>query len=357
MSGPLASLDDFEAAAAAVLSPMALDYARGGAGDELTLRWNRDAYQDLMLRSRVLVDVAALDTAVQLLGLDLPHPVIIAPTAYHKLLHGDGEIATAHGASEARALLTISSFATTPLESITSATTSPTWFQLYVQPDRDFTRDMIQRAEAAGCRAIVVTVDTPVLGARNRETRTSFALPEGIQRENLIGLSAGANAAHRPAEGQIYTSVLDPRMTWKEIAWLRSIATVPVVLKGIMDADDARLAMDAGVDGIVVSNHGGRNLDTVPATITALPRIAETIGGRIPVLIDGGIRRGTDVLKAIALGASAVMIGRPVLYGLAVDGAAGVAQVVNLLRIELQMAMALTGKTTIGAIDRSVLWT
>jgi 4-hydroxymandelate oxidase len=357
VSVPLASLDDFEAQARDVLPPMVMDYVAGAAGDEQTLRWNREAFQELKLRTRVLVDVSSLDTSVSLLGHTLAHPVLIAPTAYHRLIHAEGEVATARGAGEAKALLTISSFATAPIEAIATATSAPTWFQLYVQPDRAFTRALIQRAEAAGCSALVVTVDTPVLGARNRETRSSFALPEGIQRENLVGISAGAAAAHRPPDGEIYTAVLDPRLTWKELEWLRSIATVPVVLKGIMDAEDARKAADAGVDALIVSNHGGRNLDTVPATITALPRITDAVGSRLPVLMDGGIRRGTDVLKAIALGAKAVLIGRPVLYGLAVEGAAGVARVIDLLRVELQMAMALAGKASIKAIDRSVLWT
>jgi 4-hydroxymandelate oxidase len=251
----------------------------------------------------------------------------------------------------------ISSFATTKLEEIAAAAKGPLWFQLYVQPDRDFTRSLVQRAEAAGARALVLTVDTPVLGARNRETRTGFKLPVGVTRENLTGLDAKvAGATHRPPEGQIYSAVLEPRLTWKDVEWLRSFAKVPVLLKGILDADDAKHAVDAGANGIVVSNHGARNLDTVPATITALPRITEAVNGRIPVIVDGGIRRGTDVLKALASGASAVGIGRPYLYGLAVDGSAGVAHVVDILKTELEMAMALTGRTTIGAIDRGVLW-
>jgi 4-hydroxymandelate oxidase len=197
-----------------------------------------------------------------------------------------------------------------------------------------------------------------VLGARNRETRIGFKLPDGVTRENLVGLDARvASATHRPPEGQIYSAVLEPRLTWKDVDWLRSISKVPVLLKGILDPDDAKRAVDSGASGIIVSNHGARNLDTVPATITALPRVTDAVNGRIPVIVDGGVRRGTDVLKAIALGASAVGIGRPYLYGLAVDGSAGVAHVVDILKTELEMAMALTGRTTIGAIDRSVIWT
>jgi 4-hydroxymandelate oxidase len=354
---PLASLADVERAARERMSPMANDYVNGGAGDEHTLRWNADAYRDIRLRSRVLVDVSRVDTSLRLLGLDLAHPILLAPTAYHKLVHPDGEVATARGASAARAAMIVSSFATLPIEAVARAASTPLWFQLYVQPDRGFTRALVQRVEAAGCAAICLTVDTPVLGARDRETRIGFALPPGLTRANLEGLEGtAANAAHRPPEGTIYSEVLEPRLSWQDVAWLRGIATVPVLLKGIMDPDDAARAVQEGVDGLIVSNHGARNLDTVPATITALPRIAEAVAGRVPILLDGGIRRGTDILKALALGASAVAIGRPCLHGLAVDGPAGVARVVQILRTELEMAMALTGRPTLGAIDRTVLW-
>jgi 4-hydroxymandelate oxidase len=257
----------------------------------------------------------------------------------------------------ARTPMIVSSFATTKIEEIARAATSPVWFQLYVQPDREFTRDLVNRVQAAGVRALVLTVDTPVLGARNREARIGFKLPDGMTRENLTALDARVAAAtHRPPEGQIYSAVLEPRLTWKDVDWLRSIAKVPVLLKGILDPEDAAKAVDAGANGIIVSNHGARNLDTVPATITVLPRVAESVRQRVPILLDGGIRRGTDILKALALGASAVAIGRPYLYGLAVDGPAGVAKVVDILKTEFEMAMALTGRTTIAGIDRSVLW-
>lgn len=358
LQGTLASLEDFEKAARSRMTPMAYDYVAGGAGDEQTLGWNKDAYRDIKLRSRVLVDVSRIDTSLRLFGRDFAHPILLAPTAYHKLVHRDGELATARGAGAAGACMIVSSFATTRIEDIARQATSPLWFQLYVQPDRGFTQGLVARAEAAGCQAICLTVDTPVLGARNREARIGFKLPAGMTRANLEGLSGvGASAAHRPPEGQIYSAVLEPRLTWKDVEWLRSVAKVPVLLKGILDADDAKRAVDAGVSGLIVSNHGARNLDTVPATVTALPRVAEAVGGRIPILVDGGIRRGTDVLKALALGASAVAIGRPCIYGLAVNGAAGVSRVVEILRTELEMAMALTGRTSIAAIDRSVLWT
>lgn len=354
----LASLDDFERKAHSIMTPLAREYVMGGAGDEHSLAWNREAFTEHKLRSRVLVDVSHVDTSVTILGQKLAHPIILSPTAYHKLVHREGEAATARGAGDAKAVMVVSSFATTSIEEIARAATGPLWLQLYAQPDRGFTHDWVQRAEAAGCKAICLTVDTPVLGARNRETRIGFKLPEGLSRVNLEALgSATASSTHRPPEGQIYSAVLDPRLSWKDVDWLRGFAKVPVLLKGIMDPDDARRAVASGVAGIIVSNHGARNLDTGPATITALPRVAEAVGGRIPIIMDGGIRRGTDVLKALALGATAVGIGRPYLYGLAVDGSAGVKRVVDILRTELEMAMALTGRTSVKAVDRKVLWT
>jgi 4-hydroxymandelate oxidase len=354
---PLASLADVEHAARARMSPMAREYVNGGAGDEQTLRWNTEAYRELMLRSRVLVDVSHVDTTTPLLGHTLAHPILVAPTAYHKLVHPDGEVATAQGAAAAGATMILSSFSTTAVEEVARATSMPLWYQLYVQPDRGFTQALVERVEAAGCAALCLTVDTPVLGVRDRETRIGFALPPGMTRVNLEGSDGDAGtAAHRPAEGAIYSAVLEPRLTWADVAWLCRIARIPVLLKGIMDPDDAARALHEGIAGIIVSNHGARNLDTVPATVTALPRVAEVVGGRLPILLDGGIRRGTDVLKALALGASAVAIGRPILHGLAVDGAHGVTQVVQMLRTELEMAMALAGRPSLGAIDRSVLW-
>jgi 4-hydroxymandelate oxidase len=238
------------------------------------------------------------------------------------------------------------------------AATAPLWFQLYVNKDRGFTRELVQRAERSGCRALCVTVDSPVVGARNREARAGFALPPGIERSNLKGLgTAVAGASHRPREREIYSAVLEPKLTWKEIDWLRAFATVPVLLKGVLSPDDAAKAADVRIAGLIVSNHGARNLDTVPATIEALPRIADAVKGRLPLLLDGGIRRGTDVLKALALGASAVLIGRPYLYGLGAAGAEGVTRVVDILRDELEMAMALAGRQKLADIDGAVLWT
>jgi 4-hydroxymandelate oxidase len=341
---PLASLADYEGLARRRMSHQAYEYVAGGAADELTLRANRDAYDRLRLDPRVLVDVSRLDTRVMLLGRELAFPVLIAPTAYHRMVHPEGEIATARGAAAARAAMVVSSFSTATVEDIAKAGKGPFWFQLYVQPDRGFTRELVQRVEAAGYEALCLTVDTPTIGPRDRQARAGFALPPGVVEENM-------RRNGKPVEG-----VLDPSMAWKDVEWLRSFARVPVLLKGILHPADAVRAAEVGAGGVLVSNHGARNLDTLPATIEALPRVVDAVQGRLPVLVDGGVRRGTDVLKALALGARAVLIGRPSLYGLAVAGADGVAGVVNLLRSELEMAMALTGRPTIPSIDRSVLF-
>ena len=349
-------LSDFEAIARERISPMAYEYISGGAGSEVTLKWNEEAFQKIRLRPKVLVDVSRIDTRINLFGQEMPFPILLAPAAYHCLVHPEGELATARGASAAGATFVVSTMATTSVEEIAAVTTAPLWFQLYVQPDRGFTKSLIQRAEDAGCRALCVTVDTPVIGTRNREMRLKFALPEGMGRPNLRGLQITPETIHRPREGEIYASVFDPKLGWKDIEWILSFARVPVVLKGVINPDDAEIAVKSGVSGIIVSNHGARNLDTSPATIDALPQVAERVAGQMPILMDGGIRRGTDVLKALALGANAVLIGRSYLYGLGAAGAEGVTRVINILRAEFEMSMALTGKTSIPAIDTSVLW-
>jgi 4-hydroxymandelate oxidase len=350
------SLTDFEPLARERVARMAYEYVCGGAADEITLRWNREAFDRLRLKPRVLVDVAHLDTRVTLLGRELPFPILLAPTAYHRLVHPEGERATARGAAAAGATFVLSSFATTPIEEVARAGAA-LWFQLYVQPDRGFTRELVRRAEAAGCRALCVTVDTPIAGARNREVRAGFELPPGVELPLLAGLQQqDPRYGHRPKHREIFSSVLDPTLTWKDVEWLRSFARVPLLLKGVLDPEDAERAVGTGVAGLIVSNHGARNLDTVPATLDALPPIAERVAGRVALLLDGGVRRGTDVLKALALGASAVLIGRPYLYGLGAAGAAGVQRVIEILRSELEMALALTGRRSLAEVDRSLIW-
>jgi 4-hydroxymandelate oxidase len=349
------NLFEYEPIARALLSQVAYDYIAGGAGDEITLRRNRERFEGILLKPRVLADVSHIDTRLELFGQPFDFPILLAPTAYQKIAHPEGELAVARGAAAAGATLVVSTFATTAIEDIARCAATRLWFQLYVQRDRGFTRDLIQRAEAAGCQAIMITVDTPILGQREREKRTRFTLPPGMERENLKMMGSEATRAEHFKEKAMY-SILDPSLDWDRVAWMRSIARVPLILKGILSPEDARLAVEQGVSGVVVSNHGGRNLDTVPAAIEALPAVAEAVQGRIPILLDGGIRRGTDIVKALGLGARAVLIGRPYLWALAANGAAGVQRVVELLRAELEAAMTLCGTTSLARIDRSVLW-
>lgn len=334
---------------------MAQAYVEGGAGDEITLADNRSAFDRLRLATRVLRPMDGASTALTLLGLDLDHPILLAPVAYHKLVHPEGEIATVHGAGASRAPMVVSTQASTSLEEIAAAATSPLLFQLYVQPDRAFTLDLATRAKAAGYRALMVTVDAPA-SLRNREQRAGFRLPPGVSAVNLAGLPAPTLTGSAIGESPLFSGLLTGSPTWADIEALRAACDLPLILKGILAPDDARAACAAGADAIVVSNHGGRVLDTLPATIDALPRVAEAVNGAIPLILDGGVRRGTDVLKAIALGASAVMIGRPYIHALCAAGAPGVAHAIHLLRAELEVAMALTGCARLADIDRTVLW-
>ncbi len=348
---------EYEALARKRVTAMAYDYVAGGTADEITLRRNRDSFDKLLLRPRALVDVSQLNTSTKVFGQSLEFPILLAPTAYHKLMHPRGELATVEGAAPAKTTMIVSSFATTSIEDLAKHSKTTLWFQLYAQPDREFTKDLVQRAEGVGCKALVVTVDTPITPMRDRESRHNFALPAGMQLENLKSLleRSKASAAHRSLTG-IYSAVLNPKFTWETVSWLRSFARVPILLKGIVAPEDARLAAENGVEGIIVSNHGGRNLDTSPATIEALPSVIEAVGGRVPVLMDGGIRRGTDVVKALAYGAKAVLVGRPYLYALAARGADGVQHVFEMLRTELEASMALCGVRSIGEIDRRIFW-
>jgi 4-hydroxymandelate oxidase len=347
-------LADFEPLAKAKMSAMSWEYVNAGAGDEITLRWNTEAYQRIRLKPRVLVDVSNVDTRVSLFGQEHAFPILLAPTAAQTLTHPEGELATARGAGATGTAVVLSSYSSTSLEDVAAAAKSPLWFQLYSQTDRGFTRDLVQRAEAGGYSALCLTVDTPIAGARNRETRVVVELPPLPNLKGLKGV--GSAGGHRTGSPEIYNSLFDPALSWKDVEWMCSFAKIPLLVKGVLNPDDADRAVKAGVAGIMVSNHGGRNLDTVPATIDALPQVVDRVAGRVPVLVDGGIRRGTDVLKALAFGANAVLIGRPYLYGLGAAGESGVTKVINLLQREFQMAMALTGRTNIGSIDRSVIW-
>ncbi|MEQ4719289.1 alpha-hydroxy acid oxidase [Nonomuraea sp. B19D2] len=335
------SLREFEAAARDRLEPAHYDYFAGGAGDEVTVRANEAAFERLVLLPRVLRGAAKLQTGVTLLGSRAAMPVLVAPTAFHRLADPEGERATARAAAAAETIMIVSMAATVAVEDVAAAAPgAELWFQLYVQPDPAFTETVVRRAEAAGCKALVVTVDSPVLGRRERDLRNGFHdLPEHLCCENM-----------RDGD-RVRPIVMSPELSWEHIDRLREMTALPIVLKGITHPEDARLALGRGISAIMVSNHGGRQLDTVPATIDLLPDIVAAVGGAVPVLLDGGVRRGTDVLKALALGATAVAVGRPVIWGLAADGERGVARVLGLLRAEVEHALTLCGCASIGDLE------
>lgn len=346
------TLADMEALSEKRMAHIAHAYLTGGAGDEITLRANSEQWARIRLNPNMLVDVSEIDLTTQIAGQSLDVPILLAPAAIHRLWHRKGEMAVVAGANQGKVTVVTSTFATESVENMCRAATQPVWFQLYTRPDRTFNQSLIQRAEAAGCKAIVITVDTPVIGTRNREERAYFRMPPNF---NLPNINIGSEI-HRHSPDYAFSLVPNGKLTWKEIEWMCSIAKTPVWLKGVINPEDALRAVDTGAAGIIVSNHGARNLDTLPATADALPRIAEKLQGRLPLMVDGGIRRGTDILKALAMGAKAILIGRPYLHGVAAAGADGVARVIGILRSELKSAMALTGRTTIAQIDPSVLW-
>lgn len=355
-AAPIVALADFEAVARSRLDGAAWAYLAGGAGDELTVRDNRAAWDALRLVPRVLGDLDGAGAGTSLLGRRLAHPILLAPVAFQKLAHPDGEMATALAAAAQGAGMVLSSQSSVAVEDVARAfagdpAAGPLWFQLYWQPDRGLVRELVQRAKAAGCEALVLTVDAPVHGARDRERRVGFRLPLGIA---AVHLDARAHAGIAPGAGLLQQA--QPHAArWRDVETLLAEAGLPVLLKGVLHADDARRAAALGVAGLVVSNHGGRTLDTAIATADALPAIAEAVGDVLPLLVDGGIRRGTDVLKAIALGARAVLVGRPQVWALAAGGAHGVARMLRLLRDEFEIAMALTGCATPQAIGRGLL--
>ncbi|AOE83582.1 alpha-hydroxy acid oxidase [Pseudomonas sp. TCU-HL1] len=353
----IVAVADYEAFARERMTPQAWAYLSGGAADEQTLADNLAAFQRTRVLNRVLEGLDGGHTCSTLCGLDLDYPILLAPVAFQQLAHPEGELASVLGASAMGAPMVVSTQASISLEAIAQAAQAPLWFQLYIQPDREFTRELVRRAETAGYRALVVTVDAPVNGVRNREQRAGFVLPEGIEAVNLRGMRSLPPSIAQPGASPLFGSpLLAHAPTWKELEWLQSLTRLPVLVKGVMNPKDAERAVAQGVAGIVVSNHGGRTLDGLPATLDVLPSVAHAVAGRVPVLLDGGIRRGTDVLKALALGASAVMVGRPYVQALAVAGASGVAHVLHLLRTELEVAMALTGCRNLEAIDSSLIW-
>jgi 4-hydroxymandelate oxidase len=356
----IVNLADHEIHARSVLDENAWAYLSGGAADEITVRANRSAWDAISLLPRVLRPMTGGHTRVQLLGRELRHPVLLAPVAFQRLAHPDGELASAYAAAAQGAGLVLSCQSSTSLEQVARAALdtprpAPLWFQLYMQHDRGFVRELIARVAQAGYEALVLTVDAPATGARDRERRAGFRLPAHIGAVNLQDLPPLSRPVLQPGQSAMFDALLAAAPTWDDVAWLQAQTRLPVLLKGVLHEEDARQAVALQVGGLVVSNHGGRTLDTAAASARVLPRIAQAVAGACPVLVDGGIRRGTDILKALALGAQAVLVGRPYVHGLANAGALGVAHVLRLLLDELEIAMALCGCATLDQVTPDLL--
>lgn len=368
----IAAVADYEAYARRQLDDNAWAYLDGAAADELTRVWNRQAFDQLKLMPRVMANVVGGHCRTSLLGREHPSPILLAPIAWQKLFHPDGELATAYAASALNVGMVLSTLANCSIETVAAAGQQggegPRWFQLYLQPERSLNEELIQRAEAAGYEAIVFTVDAPLNGIRNREQRVGFHLPAGIEAVNLRrplspddqeGFARRKRSLAEKRKQRGASTVFDDLMhcapSWRDLEWLVATTHLPVIIKGILHPDDAVQAVDLGAAGIIVSNHGGRTLDTLPASLDALPAIAQRLHGKVPILLDGGIRRGSDIFKAIALGASAVLIGRAYIYALAAAGPLGIAHVIRLLQDELEATMALCGVASIKQISPSFL--
>ncbi len=361
MSNPLSeplNIDEYARSAATCLPQMVYDYYAGGAEDEVSVLENRRAWQRMALKPRVLVDVRQRDLTTTVLGEQIAFPILTAPCGFNALAHPDGELAVARAATAAGTIQVVSTAATYSLEEVAAAAPSGVrWFQLYCYRDRGITRSLVERAAAAGYRALCLTVDAPFVGRRERDIRNRFGLPPGLRWKNLEAhgfdkMEAGGDGS---ALKKYIENIWDAGLTWEAVEWLRDLSPLPLVLKGILTAEDARLAVTHGAQGIVVSNHGGRQLDGAVSTASVLREIVEAVAGQAEVYVDGGIRRGTDVMKALALGARAVLIGRPYLWGLAVDGEAGVARVLELLRAELDLSMGLAGMPNLASISHSTV--
>jgi L-lactate dehydrogenase (cytochrome) len=374
----LLTVEDWRRAARRRLPRAVFDFVDGGAGDEVTLRRNRAAFDRLLFNPRVLVDVSKRDQAVTVLGQRVESPVLVAPTGMPGLCWRNGALAAAAAAGRAGTIYTLSTHSSSSIEDVAAAATGPLWFQLYVWQNRELTRSFVERARASGYTALVLTVDVPIISTRERDVRNGFTIPPRVTLRNaldtlrrpawiarvLLGprltLANLVGAAEAPRGdlitlGGVANRQVDPSVTWGDLRWFRSLWPGPLLLKGVLSVEDARLAADHGVDGLIVSNHGGRQLDGAPASLEVLPEIADAVGSRVEVLLDGGVRRGADVVKALALGARAVMVGRPYLYGLAVGGGPGVERVLAVLRAEIDKALGLVGVPRAADLDRSAL--
>lgn len=350
------NIDDYAQAARQKLEQSAWDYYAGGAMDEITLRENNAAYDDIRLKYRVLAGVQARDLSTTVLGHEVSMPILVAPTAFHRMAHADGECGVIRAAGQAGTLFILSGLSNTAMEVVFEQASGPRWFQLYIYKDRAVTQALIRRAEAAGAQGIVLTVDAPVWGTREKDVRNGFDLPAGLTVENL---SPAGKQDFPETEGSglaaYVNTMLDGSLSWKDLDWLCSVTDLPVIVKGVCMGEDAARCVDHGASAIVVSNHGGRQLDTCPATIQVLPEVIAAVDDRIEVYIDGGVRRGTDVVKALAMGAKAVLIGRPVIWGLTVNGQQGVEDVLAILQRELSDALALCGASRVSDIGPELL--
>jgi 4-hydroxymandelate oxidase len=346
------NLEDLHELARELMPPASFGYYEGGADDEVTVADNRDAFQRLRIAYRTMVDITQRDASTTLLGAQVRSPIILAPTALHRLAHPEGEAATARAAADAGALMTLSTISSIPLEDVAGAAPgAPRWFQLYLFNDDDLSVELIERAEAAGYGALVLTADAPLLGRRERDLRLGFTLPDGVEAAHFKATPRSVLSS----SATIAAFIHQPNLDWARFAWVRSLTSLPIIVKGIVRADDADAAVANGAAAIWVSNHGGRQLDTCVTTADALPGVVAAVRGRVPVIVDGGIRRGTDVVKGIALGADAVAIGRPQLWGLAAAGEQGVTTALRILHEELLLAMALCGARTLAELTPDLI--
>ena len=371
----VANIADLRQLAYQRLPRVLFDYIDGGAQDEVTLRANQQDFNNFTLVQRVLRDVTTRDQSVTVLGQKYDLPLILSPTGMTGIFWPNGALEAARAASDAGAGFCLSSMSTSTVEDIKKVARQPTWFQLYVMRDRGMSRELIERAKAAGCSALLLTVDLAMQGQRDRDVHNGLSIPPTLNPSNMLNFAMRPGWVWRyltgpkvmpaslvkPGQNTLFTiagyvnSQFDQSVTWKDIEWAKSIWGGPIALKGILAPEDAKAAIDHGADAVIVSNHGGRQLDGVRSAISALPYVVDAVQGRAEVLLDGGVRRGTDVLKAVALGAKACMIGRPYMYGLASNGRAGVAKALDLLRNEIDLALALTGSTSLAALDRSAI--
>ncbi|XP_034208456.1 peroxisomal (S)-2-hydroxy-acid oxidase GLO4 isoform X1 [Prunus dulcis] len=351
MASEPVNVNEFQELARQALPKMYYDFYTGGAEDQHTLKENVAAFRRIMLRPRVLVDVSRIDMSTTILGYKISAPIMIAPTAMHQLAHPEGEVATARAAAACNTIMILSNMSTCTVEEVASSCNAVRFFQLYVLKRRDISAQIVHRVEKNGYKAIVLTVDTPRLGRREADIKNRMVAPQLRNFEGLLSTEVDTDKGSNLEA--LIKGIYDTSLSWEDIGWLKSITNLPILIKGVLTHENARKAVEVGVAGIVVSNHGARQLDYTPATISVLEEVVHAVGGRVPVLFDGGVRRGTDVFKALALGAQAVLVGRPVVYGLAANGERGVRRVIEMLKDEFELTMALSGCPNVKDITRS----